>query len=244
MAGPTPTPSTSKFTNIGSNRREGRKTMSGSHHDHEHDHPHAHDHAVRPDGDERLTYYQVMEIALRELLIEKRLITGDEVRGAVETMDARSPAAGARVVARAWLDPAYKARLLANGSSACKELGIDLGPTNLLVVENTADTHNMIVCTLCSCYPRTLLGLPPDWYKSRSYRSRAVHEPRAVLAEFGTQLPDNVAVRVHDSTADMRYLVLPLRPQGTDTLNEAALGALVTRDSMIGVTVPKPPAGS
>lgn len=218
--------------------------MSGSHHDHQHGQEHGHEHPTRPDGDERLTYYQVMEVALRELLIEKHHITSDEVRAAVEAMDARSPAAGARVVARAWLDPAYKARLLADGAGACKELGIDIGPTKLVVVENTADTHNMIVCTLCSCYPRLLLGLPPDWYKSRSYRSRAVHEPRAVLAEFGTRLPNDIAVRVHDSTADMRYLVLPRRPQGTEGLDETALGTIVTRDSMIGVTVPKAPAGS
>jgi nitrile hydratase subunit alpha len=222
--------------------------MSSSHHDHEHGHDHQHGHEAahptRPDGDERLTYHQIMEIALRELLIEKHLISAGEVRATIEAMDARSPAEGARVVARAWLDPAYKARLLADGASACKELGIDIGPTKLVVVENTPDTHNMIVCTLCSCYPRMLLGLPPDWYKSRAYRSRAVHEPRAVLAEFGTRLADDTAVRVHDSTADMRYLVLPLRPLGTDGLDEAALGALVSRDSMIGVALPKAPVQS
>ncbi|HUN49959.1 MAG TPA: nitrile hydratase subunit alpha [Candidatus Sulfotelmatobacter sp.] len=218
--------------------------MSGTHHQHGDDqHDHAHVHPTQPDGDDRLSYYQVMEVALRELLIEKRHLTSEEVRAAVETMDARSPAAGARVVARAWTDAAYKARLLADGSAACKELGIDIGPTRLVVVENTADVHNMIVCTLCSCYPRNLLGLPPDWYKSRAYRSRAVYEPRTVLAEFGTEIPDDVTLRVHDSTADMRYLVLPMRPAGTTGLGEAALAALVTRDSMIGVTRPKPPAG-
>jgi nitrile hydratase len=152
-------------------------------------------------------------------------------------MDARSPAAGARVVAKAWSDPAYKQRLLADGSAACRELGIEMGPTKLVVVENTERVHNMIVCTLCSCYPRFLLGLPPDWYKSRNYRSRAVYEPRAVLAEFGTTIPDDIDLRVHDSTADMRYLVLPRRPEGTDGMDEAALAALVGRDAMIGVAL-------
>jgi nitrile hydratase len=214
--------------------------MSESAHHHDHGRDHSHAHPARPDADDRLTYYQVMEVALRELLIEKHRITADEVRAAVEAMDARSPAAGARVVARAWLDPDFKARLLRDGTAACQELGVDMGPTKLVTVENTPETHNLVVCTLCSCYPRMLLGLPPDWYKSRAYRSRAVREPRAVLAEFGTRIPDDVAVRVHDSTADMRYLVLPMQPAGTDKLSEKALAALVSRDSMIGVTLPKP----
>jgi len=202
---------------------------------------HAHPHPTAPDHDGPLTDYQLMEIAVRELLIEKGVLTADEIRGAVEAMDARSPAEGARVVAHAWVDPAYKGRLLANGTAACEELGIDMGIVKLVVVENTADVHNVIVCTLCSCYPRALLGLPPDWYKSRAYRARTVREPRAVLREFGTAIPDRVAVRVHDSTADMRYLVLPARPAGTDGWNEARLAALVTRDSMIGVTLPRLP---
>jgi nitrile hydratase len=179
-----------------------------------------------------------MEIALRELLIEKGIISADDVRRAIEAMDARTPAQGARVVARAWSDPAYKARLLANGSDAVRELGIDVGATRLIVVEHTKQLHNLIVCTLCSCYPRTVLGPPPDWYKSRAYRSRAVREPRAVLAEFGTVLDPAIEVRVHDSTADMRYLVLPERPAGTEGWSEEKLAALVTRDSMIGVTRP------
>ena len=124
-------------------------------------------------------------------------------------MDARSPALGARVVVRAWTDPAFKARLLANGTAACEELGIEMGPTKLVVVENTPEVHNLIVCTLCSCYPRMLLGLPPDWYKGRAYRARAVREPRQVLKEFGLALSDKINLRVHDSTADMRYMVLP-----------------------------------
>ena len=201
---------------------------------------HAHPHEAPPEPDGPLSDYQLMEIAVRELLVEKGVLTADEIRQAVEAMDARSPAQGARVVARAWIDPAYKRRLLANGTAACEELGIDMGTVKLVVVENTADAHNVIVCTLCSCYPRALLGLPPDWYKSRAYRARTVREPRAVLREFGTEIPDSVAVRVHDSTADMRYLVLPARPVGTQGWSEEKLAALVTRDSMIGVALPRP----
>lgn len=199
------------------------------------DHEHGHDHL--PDAEERIGYYQTMEIAVRELLVEKGIITAEDVRAAIEAMDARTPAQGARVVAKAWTDPEYKKRLLADGSAACRELGIEMGPTKLVVVENTEHVHNMIVCTLCSCYPRFLLGLPPDWYKSRNYRSRAVREPRAVLAEFGTSIPDDVDLRVHDSTADMRYLVLPRRPEGSEGMSEAALAALVGRDAMIGVAL-------
>ena len=141
------------------------------------------------------------------------------------------------MVSNAWLDAAYKERMLANGSAAAEEIGLIVGPLKLVVVENTAAVHNVVVCTLCSCYPRMLLGLPPDWYKSRNYRSRVVREPRAVLAEFGTVIGDDVQIRVHDSTADMRYLVLPMRPQGTDALSGDQLAKLVTRDSMIGVAV-------
>jgi nitrile hydratase len=200
-----------------------------------------HDHAApgKRDHDGPLTDYQRMEIAVRELLIEKGILSAEEIRGAVEAMDARSPAQGARVVARAWVDAAFKARLLANGTAACEELGIDMGPTKLIVVENAADRHNMIVCTLCSCYPRALLGLPPDWYKGRAYRARAVREPRQVLREFGLELPDTIDLRVHDSTADMRYMVLPARPAGTEGWSESQLAAIVTRDCMIGVALPK-----
>jgi nitrile hydratase len=201
------------------------------------DHPHSHDH--HPDREGPLSDYQLMEIAVRELLLEKRILTADEIRRTVEAMDARSPALGARVVARAWVDPAFRARLLANGTAACEELGVTMAGTKLVVVESTPAVHNLVVCTLCSCYPRMLLGLPPDWYKSRAYRARAVREPRAVLHEFGTELTDDVTVRVHDSTADMRYLVLPLRPPGTEGWSEERLAALVTRDTMVGVSVPK-----
>jgi nitrile hydratase alpha subunit len=204
-------------------------------HDHAHEHAHAPHPTARPDTDDTLTYYKAMEIAVRELLIEKGVISAEDVRRAIEAMDARSPAQGARIVARAWCDPGYKARLLADPSSAIKELGIEPGVYKLVVLENTSSAHNLVVCTLCSCYPRGVLGLPPDWYKSRAYRSRAVREPRVVLREFGTEIADHVEVRVHDSTADMRYLVLPERPAGTEGLSESALAALVTRDSMIGV---------
>lgn len=186
-------------------------------------------------------YYQVMEIALRELLIEKHIFSAEEVRKQIEFMDGRNAGIGARMVVRAWLDAGYKARALANGSEAAKELGIEVGPTKLIVLENTDTIHNVVVCTLCSCYPRMLLGLPPDWYKSKSYRSRTVREPRAVLREFGTLIPENVEVRVHDSTADMRYLVMPLRPNGTEHLTEVQLAKLVTRDSMIGVALAQLP---
>lgn len=206
------------------------------------EHTHDHDHTPPPDQDGPWSDYQYLETAVRELLVEKGIFNNDDVRKMIERMDARSPSRGAQVVAKAWTDPAFKDRLLADGRGAVEELGIDIEPVRLIVVENTAAEHNMVVCTLCSCYPRNLLGLPPDWYKAKAYRSRAVREPRAVLAEFGTALPDNVAVRVHDSTADMRYMVLPRRPDGTEGLSEADLADLVTRDSMIGVSLPNTPA--
>ncbi len=185
---------------------------------------------------------QLLAEAVRELLIEKNVITADEVRRQIEDMDARNPAQGARMVARAWVDPAYRQRLMADGAEAGRELGVPVDGTKLVVVENTPEQHNLIVCTLCSCYPRTILGLPPDWYKSVNYRKRAINEPRAVLAEFGTTIADSIAVRVHDSTADMRYLVLPLRPAGTEGWAEDKLADLVTRDSMIGVSPARDPA--
>ena len=158
-------------------------------------------------------------------------------------MDARVPERGSAVIARAWVDPTFKAALLADAGAACASLGVDLGESELklVAVENTPAVHNVIVCTLCSCYPRGLLGLPPAWYKSFAYRSRVVSEPRAVLAEFGLVLPDDVSVRVHDSTADLRYLVIPMRPDGTERMNEAELAALVTRDCMIGVAQARRP---
>lgn len=217
-------------------------------HDHEHDdHDHAHDsgkphrHPIRPDQDDTITTWRAMEIAVRELLIDKGILTADEVRRQVEDMDNRTPLQGARVVARAWTDPQYRELLLRDGNAACEAIGIDRGPYKLVVVENTEQVHNVIVCTLCSCYPRWLLGLPPDWYKSRSYRSRVINEPRDVLREFGTEIPDDMVVRVHDSTADMRYLVLPRRPAGTEGWSEEKLARLVTRDAMIGVAFAQQP---
>jgi nitrile hydratase len=189
-----------------------------------------------------LSYFQLMEVSLRELLVEKGILTDEQVDAAVEDMRARTPERGAKVVARAWVDDGFKKRLLENGTKACEELGLDVPALKLLAVENTAEVHNAIVCTLCSCYPRMLLGIPPEWYKSRNYRSRMVREPRAVLAEFGLRIPEQVQVRVHDSTADMRYIVLPRRPAGTEGWSEERLAALVNRDCMIGVAVPKGPS--
>jgi nitrile hydratase subunit alpha len=188
-----------------------------------------------------LSYFQLMEVSLRELLVEKGVLTNEQVDAAVEDMRNRTPERGAKVVARAWVDDGFRKRLLENGTKACEELGLDVPALKLLAVENTAGVHNAIVCTLCSCYPRMLLGIPPEWYKSRAYRSRMVREPRAVLEEFGLTIAPDVQIRVHDSTADMRYIVLPRRPEGTEGWSEERLAALVNRDCMIGVAVPKGP---
>jgi nitrile hydratase subunit alpha len=185
------------------------------------------------------TYYQLMETSLRELLVEKGVLTEDQINAEVAAMRARTPERGAHVVAHAWVDAQFKKRLLANATAACEELGYEIPGLHLVVVENTPKVHNAIVCTLCSCYPRVLLGLPPDWYKSRNYRSRMVREPRAVLAEFGLRIADTVQVRVHDSTADMRYMVLPMRPKGTEGWSEERLAGIVSRDCMIGVALPQ-----
>jgi nitrile hydratase len=186
-----------------------------------------------------LTYYQLLEISVRELLVEKGFVTDEQLAVAEADMDSRGPERGASVVARAWVDPEFKRRLLQDGAKAVEELGFDVAGMNLIVVENTPAVHNVIVCTLCSCYPRMLLGLSPTWYKSIEYRSRVVREPRVVLREFGLAVPDNVEARVHDSTADMRYMILPMRPDGTEGWTETALAELVTRDCLIGVDVPK-----
>ena len=193
------------------------------------------------DGDS-CGYYRRMQSAVEELLILKGVFSGIDVDRQVAAMDSRDPGRGAKMVARAWIDPDYKKRVIQDGSTAAKELGMEVGPLRLIVVEDTPQVHNVIVCTLCSCYPRMLLGLPPEWYKSRNYRSRVVREPRKVLAEFGTRIADEVEIRVHDSTADMRYMVLPLRPSGTDKFSEEQLAGLVKRDDLIGVTLVSPPA--
>ena len=183
-----------------------------------------------------LSHHAKRMYAIRDLLIEKGVITEKDIQCQVEYQEARSPANGAMLVARAWADPAFKAHLIADPKAACTAMGIDATSINeFVVLENTEKLRHMVVCTLCSCYPRPILGRPPDWYKSFNYRQRAVNDPRGVMREFGLVLPDDVEVRVHDSTADIRYLVLPLRPKGTETLSQPDLEKLVTRDSMIGV---------
>ena len=203
---------------------------------HDHDHPHQPiTNAGEPAAAGRAQ-------ALEALLVEKGVISPEQVRRGIEWLVSRSPADGARLVARAWVDADFKARLLADARAAARELGLDPGPSPVVeAVENTESVHNVVVCTLCSCYPRGLLGPPPAWYKSLPYRSRAVSDPRGVLHEFGLDLDDDVEVRMHDSTADIRYLVVPCRPAGTESLGEEELAALVTRDSMIGVSQPEAP---
>ena len=208
-----------------------------SEHEHDHDHPHQ----PISNGDEPPAAARAR--ALEQLLIEKGAISREDVRERIDWLVSRSPADGARLVARAWVDPDFKQRLLADARSAALELGLDPGPSPVVVaVENTDDVHHMVVCTLCSCYPRALLGPPPAWYKSLPYRSRAVSDPRGVLDEFGVELGDDVELRVLDSTADIRYLVMPRRPAGTDGMSEDELAELITRDSMIGVAQPAAPA--
>jgi nitrile hydratase len=198
---------------------------------HGHDHGHGHNHSTVP-GDPALRVK-----TLESLLVEKGLVDTAALDAVVEYYEHKvGPRNGARVVARAWTDPAYKTRLLTDATVAIAELGYSgRQGEHMVAVENTPSVHNMVVCTLCSCYPWPVLGLPPAWYKSAAYRSRSVIEPRAVLREFGLDLPDNVEVRVWDSTSELRYLVLPERPVGTDGMTEEQLAALVTRDSMIGV---------
>jgi nitrile hydratase len=215
-----------------------------NHHDHVHVHGHDHPHAPISDhGHEPSLEYQVLERAMRELLIAKGVFTADEWRRQIELMDSRGTEVGAKLVARAWVDPAFKQRLLTDAKKAAGELGIDTANSpELMVVENTPARHHLITCTLCSCYPKVLLGIPPAWYKSEAYRARAVKDPRGVLHEFGVDLPGDVEVQVMDSTADLRYLVLPLRPAGTDGMSEEALARLVSRDSMIGTALASRPA--
>ena len=211
--------------------------------DHDHNHDHSHDHEPITNGDEPAAATRVR--ALEELLVEKGVIRREDVREGVDWLVSRSPADGARLVARAWVDPEFKQLLLADARAAALELGLGTGPAPVLVaLENTDEVHHLVVCTLCSCYPRGLLGPPPDWYKSLPYRSRAVSDPRGVLREFGLDLGDDVELRVVDSTADIRYLVVPARPQGTEGMSEDELAALVTRDSMIGVAQPQAPSAA
>lgn len=207
--------------------------MSGRGHGHGHD---PIDRADEPPAAARVR-------ALEDLLVEKGVITREDVRARIDWLVSRRPADGARLVARAWIDEDFKRRLLDDARVAAIELGLDPGEApQVVALENTANVHHMVVCTLCSCYPKALLGPPPDWYKSLPYRSRAVSDPRGVLREFGLTLADEVEVRVVDSTADIRYLVVPQRPAGTGSLDEDELAALVTRDAMVGVAQPATPA--
>jgi nitrile hydratase alpha subunit len=214
--------------------------MTDSDHDHHHrggDAVPLH-HPPQPDDVSPPGRYEVMILAMRDLLIEKGVVSAEQIRRGFETLDSWQPSRGAQIVARAWTDGDFKARLLEDGNAAIKEFGITMGEAKLTVVENTETVQNVIVCTLCSCYPRAILGLPPDWYRSKSYRSRVVREPRQVLKELGTELPDDTAIRVHDSLADLRYLVLPKRPVNTEGWSEERLASIVSRDCMIGVANP------
>ncbi len=203
--------------------------------EHDHDHPHA----PVTDGEKPSA---ARAIALEELLVSKGVVRREDVRRMIDWLVSRTPADGARLVARAWVDPEFKGRLVGDARAAALELGLDPGPSPAVIaMENTEAVHHMVVCTLCSCYPRALLGPPPDWYKSLPYRSRAVSDPRGVLAEFGVEFDDDVELRVLDSTADIRYLVIPRRPTGSEEMSEQELAALVTRDSMIGVAQPSAP---
>lgn len=221
-------------------------THSASHHhdhphDHGHDHTHEHDALVVEDDEGNLLGQQMVD-ALQALLVRKGVLSPGEVSLEIQKLEAPGTHLGAKLIARAWVDPDFKARLLHNGKTAAAELDIKVGEAQLVVVENTPQEHNVIVCTLCSCYPRSILGQPPSWYISKAYRARTVREPARVLAEFGLELPAHTAICVHDSTADMRFLVLPLRPAGTQGWSEEALSRLVTRDCMIGVAQPLNPS--
>ena len=210
--------------------------MSSADHDHSHGsgHDDHHEPLVVEDEAGNLEGQQLTD-ALQSLLIKKGLLSAGEVTLEIQNIESPGLHLGAKIIARAWADPDYKARLLANGKNAAAELKIKVGEAQLVVVENTPALHNVVVCTLCSCYPRSILGQPPSWYISKAYRARTVREPARVLEEFGLRLPEATVIAVHDSNADMRFLVLPQRPAGTDEMTEEALSKLVTRDSMIGV---------
>lgn len=225
--------------------------MSTSHthdgHEHSHGHPHQHPKAATVD---EVTDFEILEIAVRELSIERGLFTAEEHRKFTEWTESVGPAAGSRLVAKMWVDPKFRERVRKNATESCKEIGIDWAkPTgigtpsdymHLEVLENTPTLHHVIVCTLCSCYPRPLLGQSPEWYRTTNYRRRIVRWPRQVLGEFGLVLPEKVEVRVEDSNAQCRFMVVPVRPEGTENWTEAQLAEIVTRDTMIGVALPKP----
>lgn len=211
-------------------------------HEHVHDHDHEHD-ALQIEDDAGNLYGQQLVNALQAILVRKGILSPGEVPLEIQKLEAPGTHLGAKLIARAWTDKDFKARLLANGKNAAAELDIKVGEAQLVVVENTPDVHNVIVCTLCSCYPRSILGQPPSWYISKAYRARTVREPARVLAEFGLTLHEKTAICVHDSTADMRFLVLPMRPSGTEAWSEGELSKLITRDSMIGVSPALDPTG-
>ncbi|MGB1160357.1 MAG: nitrile hydratase subunit alpha [Alphaproteobacteria bacterium] len=207
--------------------------MSG---DHSHDHDHDHDHSPIEALDTSDSDTALLADALRLVLIEKGVFSAADVQDQLTLMESRSDRNGAAMIARAWVDPAYKQTLLSDGAAAASAMGFDTKGTPLVVLENTEAVHNVVVCTLCSCYPVTLLGPSPEWYKSKAYRGRVVRDPRSVLREFGTDIETEREVRVHDSTADMRYMIMPKRPEHTNGLSEAALADLITRNGLIGVT--------
>ena len=206
--------------------------------------PEKHDHHGKPiqedETGEGPNQHHIINIAIQEILEEKGLITSEQIRGKIEKFDGDYPNRGAKVVVKAWTDEEYRKRLFLDANPAIEEIGVDLEhAVRIIALENTPQIHNIIVCTLCSCYPRQLMGQPPTWYKSRSYRSRVVYEPRAVLEEFGTHIPDNVTIRTHDSNADMRYIVIPMRPDGTEGWDEKKLEGIISRDCLVGVTLPQ-----
>lgn len=203
---------------------------------------HGHPHEPIKENPDMAPENILLEQAMRELLIEKNIFSAADITRQMEKLDSVTPAKGGEFVARFWTDENFRQSALKDGKAAAESLGIDMSVApELVILENTPELHHVVVCTLCSCYPRAILGLPPAWYKSVEYRSRTVADPRAVLREFGTELPEEVEIRVADSTADMRYLVVPLRPEGSENLPEAELAELVTRDSMIGVSQAKAP---
>lgn len=214
--------------------------MHEDHDDHTHDHSHDHTHdeheALVIEDDAGNIEAQIIIDALQDVLISKGLLTAPEVTREIEKLESPGIHLGAKVVAKAWTDPDYKQRLLSNGKSAVQEIGIAVGEAQIVVVENTDEVHNLITCTLCSCYPRSILGQPPSWYISKAYRARTVREPRSVLSEFGLDLEGDVQLIVHDSNADMRYLVLPQAPAGVEQMDADGLEAMVTRDHLIGVS--------
>ncbi len=204
---------------------------------------HRHDHDEIKDDDPSPSEYSIISEAVYDCLVEKRLLSAETVGRMIERMEQAGPALGAAIVARAWTDSTFKATLLDDAKPALLKIGIDPLEAAFKVLQNTTEVHNVIVCTLCSCYPRSILGAPPAWYVSKAYRARVVREPRSVLAEFGTKIGENVEVRVHDSTADLRYMVLPMRPDGAEDWNAEELAGLVNRDSLIGVTTATQPSG-